>query len=58
VRTYKVETEDLAEKVHKKDKESRCEILKLPGNWVIQVFIRKFEFILKCYQKGAYTYSQ
>lgn len=36
----------------KKDQEFHGEILKLSGNRVIQDFIRNFEFILKCYQKG------
>lgn len=36
----------------KKDQEFHGEILKISGNRVIQDFIRNFEFILKCYQKG------
>lgn len=35
-----------------KDQEFHAEILKLSGNRVILDFIRNFEFILRCYQKG------
>jgi DNA-binding GntR family transcriptional regulator len=36
----------------KKDQEFHGEILKISGNRVILDFIRNFEFILRCYQKG------
>jgi DNA-binding GntR family transcriptional regulator len=36
----------------KKDQEFHGEILMLSGNRVILDFIRNFEFILRCYQKG------
>ncbi|MDA3956080.1 GntR family transcriptional regulator [Oceanispirochaeta sp.] len=36
----------------KRDQEFHGEILKISGNRVILDFIRNFEFILRCYQKG------
>ena len=36
----------------RKDREFHSSILKLSGNRVIQDFIRNFEFVLRCYQKG------
>ncbi|MDC7234229.1 MAG: GntR family transcriptional regulator [Spirochaetales bacterium] len=49
--TYPI-PEDRYREYQKKDQEFHGEILKISGNRVILDFIRNFEFILRCYQKG------
>lgn len=44
--------EERYKEYQKKDQEFHGEILKISGNRVILDFIRNFEFILRCYQKG------
>ncbi len=45
-------TEDQYQSYRKSDQEFHASILRLSGNRIIQDFIRNFEFIIRCYQKG------